>query len=82
MQRILTSLAAASALALCASVAQADCYGGHAVTASAAPAGEAVTIATHDEPAPPLSVETIRVSAPGGATECAAGEKDCAEGTN
>ena len=81
MRKILTSLAATAALALAVSAAQADCYGGHDVTADNVPAGQAVTISTHDDPTPPLRVETIRVSAPETATECAAGEKDCAAGT-
>ena len=50
MQKLLTSLAAAAALTLCASVAQADCYDNYNVTAGVEQPKETVAMSTHDGP--------------------------------
>ena len=82
MQKLLTTLAAASALVLVASAAQADCYGNHNVTASKAPADEAVSMSTYDGAvAPPVAEEAKDTAEAATTPVCAEGDKDCATGT-
>ena len=76
MQKLLTSLAAAAALTLCASVAQADCYENHNVTAGVEQPKETVAMSTHDGPLVPPAVEGEAKTA-AAATTCAEGDKDC-----
>jgi len=75
-------LAAAAALALGATAAQADCYSSHNVTASKAPAEQAVSMSTHDDvPAPPVADAEAGITDDAAAPVCAEGDKDCAVGT-
>jgi hypothetical protein len=75
MQKLLTSLAAAAALTLCASIAQADCYENHNVTATVDQPKETVAMSTHDGPLPPVAEDEAKAAA--AATTCADGDKDC-----
>jgi hypothetical protein len=79
MQKLLTSLAAASVLAFLASAAQADCSGDHNVTASADQGQRAVAMSTHDGALPPPQItEDDDATTEAAATPvCAEGEKDC-----
>lgn len=73
MQKLLTTLAAAGALALAASTAQADCaFHNKMAMASNAPTEESVSLSTHEEPATTTVVEEVA------ATDCPAGQTDCA----
>ena len=82
MQKLLTTFAAASAMVLVASAAQADCYGSHNVTASKAPAEESVTMSTYDGAlVPPVAEETEKTTETAATPACAEGDKDCAAGT-
>ena len=76
MHRVLTGLAAASALILAASAAQAECYGGHDVTAKVAAGEEGVAMSTYDGTlVPPAADEAKPVQA---AADCPEGVADCA----
>ena len=81
MQKLLTTFAAASALALLASAAQADCVGNHNVMATKAPAEQTVTMSTYDGALTPPTAEEQAKSAEATAPVCAEGDKDCAAGT-
>lgn len=82
MHKLLTAFAAASALALSATAAQAECPGSHNVTASMAPSQEAVSMSTYDGAlAPPAVEEEAKVADAAAAQACADGEKECAAGT-
>jgi len=75
MQKLLTGLATAAALAFFVSAAQAECaFHNKQVTASAEPQ-EAVAVSTYDGPAP-LATATADVTV-SVSTECAADQKDC-----
>jgi hypothetical protein len=78
MHKLITGLAAATALALSASAAYADCSG-HNVTASSEPT-ETVTMSTYDGSAVPPTVETEK-TAEATTSVCAEGDKDCAAAT-
>jgi hypothetical protein len=75
MHKLLTALTAAAAMGFCVSVAQADCYGGHNVTASTDQTQQSVAMSTYDGPIP----TTVRddASKPAAAAACAEGDKDC-----
>lgn len=81
MHKLLTALAAASALALYATAAQAECPGNHNVTASTAPSQEAVSMSTYDGAPPQPVVQDEAASAEAATPVCAEGDKDCAAGT-
>ena len=80
MRKLLTGLAAASAVLAFASAAQAECIGNHNVTASAKQTRESVTVSadkgTTALPAP--REESIVAQA----KFCADGQIDCSEETN
>ena len=81
MQKLLTSLAAASALALLASSAQAACSG-HDVTATSQKAEESVAMSTYDGAAKSTQSEEVEKSAEANAEPaCAEGDKSCEAGT-
>ncbi len=80
MHKVLTGLAAASALFAFVSAAQAECVGNHNVTASAAKKQETLAMSTSNGPlAPPVATEESKVAQ---VTLCADGEKDCGDETN
>lgn len=79
VQKLLTGFAAASALVLFASAAQAQCSGNHNVTASTE-TEQIVTMSTYDGPLVPPSIPEVQELAKAAAV-CAEGEKDCAAGT-
>ena len=81
MHKLLTAFAAASALALYATAAQAECPGNHTVTASTAPSQETVSMSTHDGTLVPPVVQDDARTAEAAAPACAEGDKDCAAGT-
>ena len=76
MRKLLTGLAAAAALGLIGSAAQADCFQGH-VSASA-PSEETVAMSTREAPAPIVEAPTAEKASasdcPEGAT-CAPAEQ-------
>lgn len=77
MHKLLTSLAAASALALLASSAQAACNG-HSVTASSQQVEEGVAMSTYDGANAPTSAEVEEKAAEAKAEPvCADGDKTC-----
>jgi hypothetical protein len=79
MQKLLTSLAAAAALAFSVSVAQADCYQNHNVTASVAQPDETIAMSTYDgPPARPAVEDEDKAAAAAAQPACAEGDKDCA----
>jgi hypothetical protein len=81
MHKLLTSLAAASAVALLASSAQAACSG-HSVTASSQQVEEGVAMSTYDGAATPASTEVEEKAAEASAEPvCAEGDKNCADAT-
>ena len=80
MHKLLTAVAA-SALALFATAAQADCPGHDNVTASIAPSQDAVSMSTHDGAPPQPVVQDGTASAEAAKPACADGDKDCAAGT-
>lgn len=77
MRKLFTSLAAASALALVSSAAQAECFGGHNVTASTAPAEADVAMSTYDGSLTPPAAEEEKTADAASAPVCAEGDKDC-----
>ncbi len=81
MHKLLTGLAAASALFAFATAAQAECYGSHNVTASADTKQEAVA-STAVEAAPLSAPAAAEESSVAQLTLCAEGEKDCSTETN
>jgi hypothetical protein len=75
MKKLLT---AAAALALMATAAQADCYGGHDVTASAEKPQEGVAMSTYDgTTAPPVATDEAK-PAKASTTACEPGDEGCA----
>ncbi len=81
MRKLFTSLAAASALAVLASAAQAECFGSHNVTASTAPTGSDVTMSTYDGSLTQPAAEEEKTADAAAAPVCAEGDKDCAPAT-
>jgi hypothetical protein len=81
MHKVLTSLAAVSALALLASSAQAACNG-HSVTASSQQVEEGVAMSTYDGATAPVPAEVDEKAAQAKAEPvCAEGDKTCNAGT-
>ena len=78
MQKLLTGIAAAAALAFFASAAQADCSG-HNVTASSE-RQEGVAMSTYDGATVP-PVAKVEKTAEATVPVCAEGDKDCAAAT-
>ena len=79
MHKLLTGFTVATALALFASAAQAECAG-HNVTASKAPKDN-VAMGTYDGvTTPPVAAETEK-QAEAAPPVCAEGDKDCAPAT-
>ncbi len=76
LKKLLAGIAATSAFALFASVAQADCVGNHNVTASAPASQKGVAMSTYDGAVTAPSPEEIKPAATA-ATDCADGEKEC-----
>jgi hypothetical protein len=76
MQKLLTGIAAASALVLFASAGQACDFHAQHVTASV-PAEDVVAMSTVDETAAPVVIATETVKAEAN-TSCPAGGADCA----
>ena len=73
MQKLLTGLATAAALALFVSSAQAECaFHNKQVTASAEPQ-ESIALSTYDGPATIVAEDEVVQAA----TECTADQKDC-----
>ncbi|MBA3516936.1 MAG: hypothetical protein H0T75_04680 [Rhizobiales bacterium] len=81
MRKLFTSLAAASTLALFVSAAQAECFGGHNVTASTAPIEESVAISTYDGSLTPPAAEEEKTAFAAATPACEEGDKDCAVAT-
>lgn len=77
MQKLLTGLAAVSALAMLATSAQAACSG-HDVTASSQQVEKVVAMSTYDGATTPVSGELEGKAADATAQPvCAEGDKDC-----
>ncbi len=81
MRKLFTSIAATSALALFASAAQAECFGGHNVTASTAPTEETVAMSTYDGSLTPPAAEEEKTAVAVASPACEEGDKDCAPAT-
>ena len=83
MLKVVTTFAAAAALALVASGASAECFGGHSnVTASNdAQSKQTITMSTFDGTVLQPTLEQPRDRAEAVGAECPEGEKDCTPGT-